>query len=279
MVGLLMVIDSHCHLDHQYFTEGADAVLARARTAGVGAFVAVGVGSQEAARQTVELACRQADVVATVGIHPHEASSFVEVWPLLEPLFDDPRVVAVGETGLDFHYDHSSRHHQVDAFGRQIAFARRRHLPLVVHTREAPRETLDILAGESARDVGGVIHCFSEDREFASRALDLGFDLSFSGIVTFKNAQSVHDVARWAPEDRILIETDSPYLAPVPLRGKRCEPAYVVHTATRMAELRSISFERLEAITSANACRLFGVQLAAAVRACESSQDGQASPG
>jgi TatD DNase family protein len=279
MVEPLMVIDSHCHLDHQYFTEGPDAVLARARTAGVRAFVAVGVGSQEVARQTVVLARREADVVATVGVHPHEARSFVAVWPQLEPLFDDPRVVAVGETGLDFHYDHSPRHDQVDAFCRQIAFARGRHLPLVVHTREAPHETLDVLASEGARDVGGVIHCFSEDREFASRALDLGFDLSFSGIVTFTNAKTVHDVARWAPEDRILVETDCPYLAPVPLRGKRCEPAHVVHTAARMAELRSIPIQRLEAITSANACRRFGVQLAAAVRACESSQDGQASPG
>ena len=250
----------------------------RAGATGVSALVAIGVGSPQAARSTVELARRFACVVATVGVHPHEAQSFATAWHEIEPLFSDPRVVAVGETGLDYHYEHSPRADQVEAFRRQIAFARERGLPLVVHTRAAPKDTLEILTSEGARDVGGVIHCFSEDREFAARALDLSFHLSFSGIVTFKKAAAVHEVARWAPEERILVETDSPYLAPVPLRGRKCEPAYVVHTARRVAELRSISFERVEAITTTNAARLFGPQLASAASSCESSEDAIVAP-
>jgi len=143
-------------------------------------------------------------------------------------------------------------------FRRFVALAREAHKPIVVHTREAAADTLAILEAEGARDVGGVIHCFSEDKAFAERALDLGFDLSFSGIVTFKTARSVHEVAAWAPLDRILVETDSPYLAPVPKRGKPCEPAYIVHTASRVAELRGIPLDALAASTTANAERRFG---------------------
>ncbi len=273
-----MVIDSHCHLDPENWPEGPDAVVERARTAKVRALVAIGVGSPGAVRDTVELAHRHPCAVATVGVHPHDAKTFSMVWTQLEPLFADSRVVAVGETGLDYHYDHSPRAEQMEAFRRQIGFARERRLPIVVHTRAAPADTLQSLRAGGARDVGGVIHCFSEDRAFAAQALDLGFDLSFSGIVTFKKATAVHEVARWAPEDRILIETDSPYLAPIPLRGRKCEPAYVVHTARRIAELRSISLERVAELTSANAVRLFGATLAAAASSCESSEDAMAAP-
>jgi TatD DNase family protein len=273
-----MVIDSHCHLDPENWPEGPDVIVERARAGGVHALVAIGVGSLEASRKTIELARRHPCVVATVGVHPHEARTFTAVWPELEQLFAEPRVVAVGETGLDYHYDHSPRAAQAEAFRRQIGFARERRLPLVVHTRSAANDTLDILREEGARDVGGVIHCFSEDRAFATQALDLGFDLSFSGIVTFKNARAVHEVARWAPERRILVETDSPYLAPVPVRGRKCEPAYVMHTARRMAELRSISLERLTEFTSANAARRFGAPLAAAARPCENSGDASTAP-
>ncbi len=274
-----MVIDSHCHLDADNWSEGPDAVLARARSVGVRAFVAIGVGTPPAARETVALANRHEDVVAVVGVHPHDAQSFATEWTDLVPLFADPRVVAVGETGLDFHYDFSPRDQQEAAFRMQIAFARERRLPLVIHTRTAARETLQVLEEEAARDVGGVIHCFSEDRAFAQRALDLGFDLSFSGIVTFKTAEAVHDVARWAPEDRILIETDSPYLAPVPLRGRKCEPSFVVHTARRVADLRSISVERLAEVTTANAARRFGSGLAAATSSCENEGNACPAPG
>jgi TatD DNase family protein len=198
-------------------------VLARAEARGVVGFVVIGVGRDLApARAAVSLASQHPSrIAAAAGVHPHEATTLTE--PLhaeLSALVRDPHVVAVGEIGLDYHYDHSPREVQRAVFGRLVALAREAKKPIVVHTREAPADTLAILESEGASDVGGVIHCFSEDRAFAERALDLGFDLSFSGIVTFKGAKSVHEVAAWAPLDRILVETDSPYLAPVPMRGK-----------------------------------------------------------
>jgi TatD DNase family protein len=183
----------------------------------------------------------------------------------------DDSVVAVGEIGLDYHYDHSPRSVQADVFRRFIALARKLKKTIVVHTRSAAQETLAILREERAFETGGVIHCFSEDRAFAEQALDLGFDLSFSGIVTFKNAHAIQDVARWAPADRILIETDSPYLAPVPLRGKRCEPAFIVHTATRIAELRGTTPDAIAELTGENACRRFGPALARAAELIQTS--------
>jgi TatD DNase family protein len=169
----------------------------------------------------------------------------------------EPEVVAIGEIGLDYHYDHSPRDVQRAAFARLVGLARELRKPIVIHTRNAPPDTLDILEREGARDVGGVIHCFSEDQPFAERALDLGFDISFSGIVTFKSSLAVQQVARWAPLDRILVETDSPYLAPIPKRGRPNEPAYVVHTARRVAELRGMAFEALAEATTVNAERAF----------------------
>jgi TatD DNase family protein len=169
-----------------------------------------------------------------------------------------PDAAAVGEIGLDYHYEHSPRATQRDVFARLIGLARDLRKPIVVHTRSAAEETLELLASEHARDVGGIIHCFSEDRAFAARALDLGFSLSFSGIVTFKNALAIKEVAAWAPLDRVLLETDSPYLSPVPLRGKRCEPAYVVHTARHVAGLRRMPVEELAAAALGNTERLFG---------------------
>jgi TatD DNase family protein len=208
----------------------------------------------------VDLARRAPDrVCACVGIHPHDATSWSEAaHEELRALALAPEVAAVGEIGLDYHYDHSPREVQRDVFARLVGLAREVKKPIVVHTREAAADTLEILDREGARDVGGIIHCFSEDRPFAERALDLGFDVSLSGIVTFKNARSVHEVAAWAPIDRIHVETDSPYLAPVPMRGKPCEPAYVVHTARRVAELRGIALEALAEATLANTERRFG---------------------
>lgn len=267
---LLMLIDTHCHLDPGNAAEGADAVILRARQAGVGAFVCVGVGGIDEARHAVALAGRRQDVVATVGVHPHDAATWDDALEAaLRPLLADERVAAVGEVGLDYHYDHSPREQQQVVFRRFVAIARELGKPLVIHTRNAAADTLAVLDEEQARDVGGVIHCFSEDRAFATRALDLGFDVSFSGIVTFKNAVSIQDVAAWAPADRILVETDSPYLAPVPLRGKRCEPAFVVHTAARVAALRGVTPERVAELTTDNACRRFGGALAAAVRSSQ----------
>jgi len=257
-----MLFDTHCHLDAEYFPAGADEVLSRARAAGVRHFAVIGVGSLEAARSAVALAERRDDVFATVGVHPHDASTHDEPMESeFRALLGRERVLALGEVGLDFHYDHSPRNVQCEVFRRMVALARSVKKPLVIHTRSAPEDTLAILEGEGARDVGGIIHCFSEDVGFAKRALDLGFYLSFSGILTFKNAHSVHEVARSAPSDRILVETDSPYLAPVPMRGKPCEPAYLVHTARRLAELRGASFADIETLTTENAARAFGVAL------------------
>ena len=255
-----MLVDTHCHLDPQYFPSGPEEALARAREAGVGGFVVIGVGTDLApARAAVALAKRMNDRAgAAVGVHPHDAVTLDDAaYAELAALTAEPEVVAVGEIGLDYHYDHSPRDAQRAAFARLIGLARERNKPIVIHTRNAPADTIDILTAEGARDVGGVIHCFSEDQAFAEKALDLGFDLSFSGIVTFKTSLAVQQVARWAPLDRILVETDSPYLAPIPKRGKPNEPAYVVHTARRVAELRGIAFEALAEATTANAERTF----------------------
>ena len=255
-----MLIDTHCHLDGEYFPEGADETLARARSAGVSGFVCIGVGSLQQTEAALALAARRPDVWATVGVHPHDAAACdAQLEAELTRLATAPRVVAIGEIGLDFHYDHSPREQQQQVFRRFIQLARQLKKPIVVHTRTAPEETLQILAEEQARDVGGLIHCFSENKAFAKRALDLDFDLSFSGIVTFKRALDIQEVAAWAPAERILVETDSPYLAPIPLRGKRCEPAYVLHTARFVAGLRGVPLEELAALTSQNAQRRLGV--------------------
>lgn len=257
-----MWFDTHCHLDAENCPDGAEAVLSRARAAGVGHFVCIGVGSERAQRQAVELAGRDAGVWATVGVHPHDAAALdAQGERTLHELLAHPRVVALGEVGLDYHYDHSPRERQRAVFASMIALAKSADKPLVIHTRSAGEDTLDVLEREGARDVGGIIHCFSEDRAFAQRALNLGFDLSFSGIVTFKSARAIQDVAAWAPADRILVETDSPYLAPVPLRGRPCEPAYVVHTARTIAALRGIELSDLCTLTTANAARRFRLTL------------------
>ncbi len=260
-----MLVDTHCHLDPEHCGDGPAPVLERAHAAGVGAFVCVGVGGLAQARFAVKLAAERPDVVATVGVHPHDAADHDEALEgALAELLGTPRVVAVGEVGLDYHYDHSPRETQRAVFARYIARARELRLPLVIHTRNAAKDTLELLRSEGASDVGGVIHCFSEDRAFAQSALDLGFYLSFSGIVTFKKATDIQDAAAYAPADRILVETDSPYLAPIPHRGKKNEPGFVVHTARFLAELRKVSFEELATSTTENARRLFGASLPAA---------------
>jgi TatD DNase family protein len=251
------LVDSHCHLDPEYFPEGPDEVLARGRVVGVRHFVVIGVGRDAgAAEHAIELSKRHADVSATVGMHPHEARLYdAPLAARLAELAEKERVVAVGEVGLDHHYMHSPAAAQEQVFREMIRLARRLEKPIVVHTRSAPEETLRILEEEQARDVGGIIHCFSEDRPFARRALDLDFDLSFSGIVTFKKATAIQDVARWAPASRILVETDSPYLTPAPLRGRRNEPANVVHTARYVAELRGETVMDLAQKSTENAIR------------------------
>ncbi|MBL8604362.1 MAG: TatD family hydrolase [Myxococcales bacterium] len=255
------LIDSHCHLDFADFAPEREAIIARGREAGVVCFVTIGAGrSPDEAAAAVDLAHAHEDVVATVGVHPHDAALSTEAAEAkLEALGADPRVVAIGEIGLDFHYDHSPRAVQAEVFRRYLAMARRLKKPVVIHTRSAAAETLAVLRDEGARDVGGIIHCFSEDTAFARAALDLDFDISFSGIVTFKTATAIREAARVVPLDRMLVETDSPYLAPIPFRGKRNEPAYVAHTARFLASHLGVSEAHFAAATTATATRRLGL--------------------
>lgn len=234
----------------------------RAHEAGVEAVVNVGVGSNERSMAAVELARRRADVLASVGVDPHESASCDSArWELVELLAAEPEVVAIGETGLDYFYQHSTQSIQRDAFARQIALAKRVRKPLIIHTRQAANDTIDMLTSEKAQAVGGVFHCFTADTALARSALELGFMVSFSGIITFDSDSKLTEAARYVPFDKLVVETDSPYLSPVPVRRKRpCEPAFVVHTARYLAELRGISFEELCSVTTANACRLFSVR-------------------
>ena len=258
-----MLFDTHCHLDDPRLQADLDAVLERAEAAGVRRITTIGCAHDvDTVSTAVELAARHPQrISATVGVHPHDAKLFTpELRSALVEAGRNDAVVAIGETGLDFHYDHSPRSAQDLAFREQIAVAKEVRKPLVIHTRSAPEDTLRILREESARDVGGIIHCFSEGPAFASAALDLGFVASFSGIVTFGKAVEVREAARRQPADALLIETDAPYLAPVPNRGKRNEPAYVAHTAKCVAELRDEDYTAVAEQTYRNAIRVFGIQ-------------------
>lgn len=242
-----MLVDAHCHLTGEHLAAEALAdTLGRARAAGVSGFIAVGTDLEDS-RKALQLARTLPAIQASLGLHPHEARFWnPELAAGLEELLGDPNARFVGETGLDWHYDHSPREQQERAFRGQILLARRLGKPLMIHTRSAPAETLRILAEEDAGQVGGIIHCFSEDLAFARAALDLGFHLSFSGIITFgRKAEAVREAARWAPEDRILVETDAPFLAPVPKRGRTNEPAFVCYTAEELAALRGVPAARL----------------------------------
>ena len=254
-----MLVDAHCHLTGSYLApDQVEATLQRARAEGVTGFIAVGTDLEDS-RLVLELATRIPGVQASLGVHPHEAKSWSpEVEQALGTLLADPSVRFVGETGLDWHYDLSPRDVQEAAFRAQIRLAKALGKPLMIHTRSAPAATLDILAEEGADAVRGIIHCFSEDRAFAARALDLGFYLSFSGIATFKKAEAVREVAAWAPADRILVETDAPFLAPVPYRGKPNEPGFVRFTAEAVAELRGIPSVQLAELTTRNLEALCG---------------------
>lgn len=253
------MIDSHCHLDEPRFDADREAVLARARAAGVVRMITIGASDGLVANErAVALASQHADVYATVGIHPHDARLVdAAVCDAVARLAAAPKVVAIGETGLDYYYDHSPPSAQQEAFRVFIGLARQRGLPLVVHLRDAHDDALRILRDERAREVGGVIHCFSGDRALARKFLGLEFDLSFSGVVTFKNAEELRAVAREVPADRFMIETDAPYLAPVPHRGKRNEPAFVVHTAAAVAAARGRPVDEVAAQAAATTRRRF----------------------
>jgi TatD DNase family protein len=253
------IVDSHCHLDFQDFTQDQAAVLARARQAGLVAMVCVGSGGDlETAQRAVDLAGREPDVFAAIGIHPHDAGKIQDDWwPALEKLAQNPRVVGVGETGLDYYYKHSTPEAQAEAFRRFLALSRSAKRPFILHVRDAHKDTLAILRSEPLGDAGGIVHCFTGTLEDARAYLDLGLDLSFSGILTFKKADEIRRVAAYAPQESIMVETDSPYLAPLPHRGERNEPAYVVKTLEALAGVRGISFHRAAEATTQNAYRRF----------------------
>jgi len=253
------LIDSHCHLDSTEFDADRDAVVQRALDAGVEWMVAIGTGNGPPDLEAgIRLADRYEAFVATVGIHPHEAAkASPEDIQHLGTLLAHPKVIAVGEIGLDYHYDFSPRDVQKSVFIAQLNIAAVARKPIVIHTREAWDDTFALLEEHWVpHGLAGIMHCFSGGPVEARRSLDLGFYLSFGGIVTYPKALDVHEAARRAPPDRILIETDAPYLAPVPKRGKRNEPALIVHTARRLAELRGESFEQLARATTENFHRL-----------------------
>lgn len=259
-----MLIDTHAHVDAPDFDGDRLEVLERARDAGVGAVIIAGaartVADLERTADTAEIAAPVA-LYATAGVHPHEARFYGdEHEAAIERLAARPAVVAIGETGLDFHYNHSPPEVQAEVFARHVAVARRVGLPLVCHIRDAHGQARQILDAAGAAEVGGVIHCFTGGPADAAAYVERGFYISLSGIVTFgKNAEPIREAARQVPADRLLVETDSPYLAPVPVRGRRNEPAFVAHTVARVAQLRGITEETLAEQTSANARALFGL--------------------
>ena len=253
-----MLIDSHCHLDFPELASDESGVLSRARTAGVAGMLTIGTRLDQFERVRA-IAERHANVWCSVGVHPHEAKEEGQSAPdRLVAAASHPKVIGIGETGLDFYYEHSPREEQAISFRAHIAASRQTGLPLIVHTRDADAETSDILEEEHGKGMfPGLIHCFSSGPEVARRALALGMYISISGIVTFKAAEELRSIVRTIPLDRLLVETDAPYLAPVPKRGKTNEPAYVAHTAARVAELKGVSVAELETATTENFFRLF----------------------
>ena len=262
-----MFTDSHAHIDGEEFDADRDEVVGRARGAGVRAILNVGTGDPHGGNfeRAVAVAEKYEGVYAAAGVHPHDARLYDEAAErrLLEVLRGSVRVVALGEIGLDYHYDNSPREAQREVFAHQLRLARDVGLPVVIHSREADADTAEILSRELAGSgLGGVMHCFGGGRELADAALGLGFMISFAGNVTFKKAEALREVAASVPLERILVETDCPYLAPVPFRGRRNEPAFVVETARLLAGLRGVSHEELGRVTTENFARLFGVELA-----------------
>jgi TatD DNase family protein len=254
----MTLIDSHCHLNYEGLVERQAEVLANARTRGVSGFLNISTRQREW-RDIIAVAERESDVWASVGVHPHEADAHPDLGAAaLAEAADHPRVIAIGECGLDYYYDKSDRSAQRERFEAHIEAARQTGLPLVVHTRDAEDDTAEIL-GRAVKEKGvtGVLHCFTGSAELARKGLDLGFYVSLSGIVTFKNAQDLQETARWLPSDQMLVETDSPFLAPVPHRGQKCEPAFVADTAAFVAELRGEPLEQLAEATTANFFKLF----------------------
>ncbi|MEP7342793.1 MAG: TatD family hydrolase [Acidobacteriota bacterium] len=261
-----MFIDSHAHLDTPNYDADRAEVIARARAAGVEIMLEiagsdVGKGSLEPG---LKLAEEHEFIYAAIGLHPHEASLYdPQLEQTLLACSRHPKVIGWGEIGLDYYYDHSPRDVQQRAFRRQLELAIDRRLPVIIHTRDAEDDTIAILreawADAGGADVGGIIHCFTGTQALADAAIEMGFHISFSGVLTFKTAEELRNVARGVPMERLLIETDCPFLAPIPYRGKRNEPAFVVETARKLSELKATSLEEIARVTSDNFRRLFGI--------------------
>lgn len=255
----IKLIDSHAHLNFPELKGDLDNLFKRSSEAGVEKVICVGT-TVEDSREALELAKKYPFIYASSGVHPHEASSITdETYREIKKLAAHKKVIAIGEVGLDYHYEHSPKETQKETFASFINLAREVNLPLSVHTREAEEDTINILKQNNASDVGGVIHCFSGSLEMANKCMDMGFYISIPGIVTFKNAKNIHQVVKEIPMERMLIETDSPYLAPVPFRGKTNEPAYVKYVAEKIAELKGLSFEDISRMTYLNSLSLFGL--------------------
>jgi TatD DNase family protein len=256
--GALRLIDSHCHLDDGRFDPDRAEVLDRARVAGVSALLLVGVMDGGGGHLKALTMADDLGFPVAVGIHPHEARhASAAAYDEIAGLAREGRIVAIGEIGLDFHYDLSPREQQEQVFRQQLRLARELGLPVIIHSRTADDETATTLEQEAAGQVGGIIHCFTGGRPFALRALALGFSISFSGIVGFPRAETIQDVARLVPADRLLVETDAPYLAPPPHRGRRNEPAFVIHVAQQLARLRGVDVAEVARATADNATRFF----------------------
>lgn len=263
----MIFVDSHCHIDGEAFDDDRDEVVERAKDAGVKAMLVVGTGNPHNGEvaKAVETAEKYENVFASVGVHPHDAKLYDDKAEetLIKLVKSSDKVIAWGEIGLDFYYDHSPRNVQVDIFRRQIRIARELKLPIIIHSRDANDETVEILTNECKSNdfCGGIMHCFGGTAEMAKELLDIGFLISFAGNVTFKKADNLRDAARVVPLERLLIETDCPFLTPVPFRGKRNEPMYVVETAKFLADFYAIELETLAQQTTQNFLDFFGIEI------------------
>jgi len=263
----MTLIDSHCHIDGQQFDADRDDVVGRANAAGVAALLNIGTGDPhtEDFGKAVAVAEKYANVYAAVGVHPHDAKLYDDKAEahLVDLINSSKKVIAWGEIGLDFYYDHSPREVQIEVFRRQIRKARELNLPIIIHSRDADDETVQILTEECSNDAfrGGIMHCFGGTPDMARDLMALGFLISFAGNVTFKKAENLREAARAVPLDRLLIETDCPFLTPVPMRGKRNEPAYVAHTAAFLADLYGVPLSKLADQTTSNFLEFFGLSI------------------
>jgi len=252
-----MLIDSHSHLEMPEFKRDLDEVIQRAKESGIGYIFTVGTGKKDWKR-ALEIAHSYPSVYAILGVHPHNAKEIDgETYPALRKLCQNEKVRAYGEIGLDFYRNLSPRDIQLKRFREQLGLAKELGLPIVVHDREAHQETLEVLKSEKAEQCGGIIHCFSGDYEMAKACIDMGFYISVPGSVTFKNAERFQEVIKRIPLESLLVETDAPFLTPVPFRGKRNEPSYIRYTAQKVAEIKGISFEKVAEVTAENAFRIY----------------------